>query len=246
MIYADRKLFMVVDKVIVTVLPEDISIEVMPGDLSSDLRRFRHMLQAAHRSSIDVKNSYDFYTLAFKEFYKDNTTEAFLYYDRAKYELTNAVNDAKFAIKGFRIHSLRTISFFFKMYGLYSIIFGVLSAFFFSFLIYRYAYVSVLEVPLWSSFFAGLGSSSQILTGVVDDLRKDGIVTRYKRIWYMTLPILSLIFGYMAYILFNSGLVAFNVNSQSSTIYTTMFICFLAGFSTNWLIDQLSKFSKNM
>jgi len=42
------------------------------------------MLQAAHRSSIDIKDGYDFYILAFKEFNKENLTESFLYGDRAR------------------------------------------------------------------------------------------------------------------------------------------------------------------
>jgi hypothetical protein len=223
----------------------DFSV-VLSSDLQGDLQRLNRTLQAAHRSSIEIKNSYDFYILAFKEFSKDNTTDAFLYYDRSRYELTNAVNEAKINLRGLRIHSSRTISFFFKLYGLYSVIFGMLATLLFGFLIYRYSSVSVLDVPLWASFFAGLGSSAQILTGVVDDLRKEGMVVRYKRIWYISLPLLSLIFGYMAYLLFSSGLVVFNVNSQSR-VFSTMFVCsFMTGFSTNWLIDKLSNLSRNL
>lgn len=219
--------------------------EFSPGGLGRLLSRFRHALQSAHRSSIDIKNSYDFYVLAFKEYSKENYAEAFLYYDRANFELTAAVNDAKHNIRGFRLHSSRTISFFFKLYGLYAVIYGIVAASIFAFMIFRYSDSSILDVPLWSAFFAGLGSSAQILTGVVDDLRKEGIVIRYKRLWYMTIPILSMIFGYMAYLLFSSGLVAFNVTSKES-IFSTMLVCFLTGFSTNWLIDHLSRLSKNM
>ena len=215
------------------------------SDLGRDLQRLNRMLQAAHRSSIDIKNSYDFYVLAVKEMNKDNIPDAYLYCDRSRYELTNAVNDAKVNLKGLRLHSLRTISFFFKLYGLYAVVFGMLSTLLFGLLIYRYSELTILDVPLWASFFAGLGSSAQILSGVVDDLRKEGAVIRYKRVWYMAIPLLSLIFGYMAYLLFSSGLVAFNVNSQSK-IFSSMFVCFLTGFSTNWLIDKLSKISENL
>lgn len=214
-------------------------------DLGKALVRFRRTLQAAQRSSIDVKNSYDFYILAFKEFHKENLADAFLYYDRARYELTAAMNGSKLDLKGFKLQSIRTISFFFKLYGLYAVVYGILAALLFGFLIYRFSGLEMLDVPLWSSFFAGLGSSAQILSGVADDIRKEGMVIRYKRVWYMILPVLSLIFGYMAYLLFSSGMVAFNVNSQSQS-FSTMFICFLTGFSTNWLIDQLSKLSKNI
>ncbi|HOT06446.1 MAG TPA: hypothetical protein PLI05_04005 [Methanotrichaceae archaeon] len=225
--------------------PKDALQEYSPAELGRALSRFRRTLQSAHRSSIDVKNSYDFYVLAFKEFAKENYSDAFLYYDRAKYELTGSVNDAKHNIRGLRIHSSRTLSFFFKLYGLYAVVFGIAVAVFFGLLIYYYSNATMLDVPLWSSFFAGLGSSAQILTGAVDDLRKEGIAVRYRRIWYMAIPALSMIFGFMAYLIFSSGLVAFNVNSKE-TIFSTMLVCFLTGFMTNWLIDQLSKLSKNM
>jgi hypothetical protein len=215
------------------------------SDLGRDLQRLNRTLQAAHRSSIDIKNSYDFYVLAVKEMNKDNISDAYLYCDRSRYELTNAVNDAKVNLRGLRLHSLRSISFFFKLYGLYAVVFGMLSTLLFGFLIYRYSELTILDVPLWACFFAGLGSSAQILSGVVDDLRREGAVIRYKRVWYTAIPLLSLIFGYMAYLLFSSGLVAFNVNSQSK-IFSSMFVCFLTGFSTNWLIDKLSKISENL
>ena len=124
-----------------------------------DLKRLDRMLQAAHRSSIDIKDSYDFYVLALKEFNKENIPDSFLYCDRAKYELTSAINEAKIKIKGSRFHSLRTISYFFKLYGLYAVIFAMLAVLFFSLLIQEYSEVIVLGVPLWSSFFAGLGAS---------------------------------------------------------------------------------------
>jgi hypothetical protein len=61
----------------------------------------------------------------------------------------------------------------------------------------------------------------------------------------MTIPLLAMIFGYMAYLLFSSGLIAFNVNSQSRT-FSTMFVCFLAGFCTNWFINRLSQLSQDL
>jgi hypothetical protein len=91
----------------------------------------------------------------------------------------SAINDAKIKIKGFRSHSLRTLSYFFKLYGLYAVIFASLAVVLFSILITRFSEASALGVPLWSSFFAGLGSSAQILTGIADDLRRYGMASRY-------------------------------------------------------------------
>ncbi len=213
--------------------------------LEKDLQRLNRMLQAAHRSSIDIKSSYDFYILALKEFDKANLTDVFLYYDRSKYELTSAINDAKLDVRGLRFHSLRTISYFFKIYGLYALIFGMLAILIFSYLIYNYANMTILSVPLWAPFFAGLGSSAQILSGVIDDLRREKTVVRYKRAWYTAIPLLSLIFGYIAYLIFSSGIIAFNINSENKE-YSLMFICFLTGFITNWLINRLSHISRNL
>lgn len=209
-----------------------------------DLKRLDRMLQAAHRSSIEIKDSYDFYVLALKEFNKGNLAEAFLDYDRSRYELTAAINEAKIKIKGSRFHSMRTISYFFKLYGLYAVIFASLSVALFSALIYLYSDVRVLGVPLWASFFAGLGSSAQILTGVADDLRRYGLASRYKRLWYMAIPILAMVFGYMAYLVFSSGVIA--IDSSQSREFSIMFICFLTGFLTKWIIGRLSRMSRDI
>jgi len=53
-----------------------------------DFKKLDRMLQAAHRSSIDIKDSYDFYVLSLKESNKENLSEAYLYCDRVRYELT--------------------------------------------------------------------------------------------------------------------------------------------------------------
>ncbi|MEI2760732.1 hypothetical protein [Methanothrix soehngenii] len=170
------------------------SIPQSCSELEIDLKRLDRTLQAAHRSSIDIKDAYDFYVLALKEFNKENLSDSFLYCDRANYELTSAVNEAKINIRGSRFHSLRTISYFFQLYGLYAIVFAVLAILFFSMLIYQHPQAKILDVPLWSSFFAGLGASAQILTGVAEDLRRYGLATRYKRLWYMAIPLISMVF----------------------------------------------------
>ena len=54
------------------------------SEVEVDIKRLDRMLAAAHRSSIDVKDSYDFYILALKELNKENLADAFLYCDRAR------------------------------------------------------------------------------------------------------------------------------------------------------------------
>ena len=158
--------------------------------------------------------------------------------------MRGAINEAKIKIKGSRFHSMRTISYFFKLYGLYAVIFASLSVALFSALIYLYSDAEVLGVPLWASFFAGLGSSAQILTGVADDLRRYGLASRYKRLWYMAIPILAMVFGYMAYLVFSSGIIA--TDDSQSREFSIMFICFLTGFLTKWIIGRLSRMSRDI
>jgi len=68
---------------------------------------------------------------------------------------------------------------------------------------------------------------------------------RYKRYWYTSLPLLSVLFGYIDYLIFTILLEAFSLSSQSN-MFATMLICFITGFSTNWLINKLSSLSKDL
>jgi hypothetical protein len=213
------------------------SIPQSCSEVDVDLKKLNRMLRAAHESSIDIKDGYDFYSLALKEFNKENLFEAFLYCDRSRYELTSAINEAKIKIKSSRFHSPRTISYFFKLYGLYAVIFASLAVFLFSFLITRFSEVSILGVPIWSSLFAGLGASAQILTGEAGDLYRYDMTSRYKRFCYMTMPLLAMVFGYMAFLVSNSGFIVLDGSTHSSE-FPIMFICILTGFFTKWLINQ--------
>ena len=157
----------------------------------------------------------------------------------------SAINDAKIKIKGSRFHSLRTLSYFFKLYGLYAVIFASIAVVLFSFLITRFSDAGILGVPLWSSFFAGLGSSAQILTGIADDLRRYGMASRYKRLWYMALALPTMVFGYMAYLFVGSGFIALD-GSTDRREFSIMFVYFLTGFLTKWLIGRLSRMSRDI
>ena len=67
--------------------------------------------------------------------------------------------------------------------------------------------LELLGVPLWAALFGGLGACVQIQLGVVADIRDDGVVSDYKRVWYFILPLVALVLGYFAYILIDLGLV---------------------------------------
>jgi hypothetical protein len=71
------------------------------------------------------------------------------------------------------------------------------------------------------------------------------MASRYKRLWYMALPLLAMVFGYMAYLFVSSGFIALD-GSTDSRMFSIMFICFLTGFLTKWLINRLSRMSRDI
>lgn len=117
------------------------------------------------------------------------------------------------------------LQYFISTRGALPIVFAVMLFFLFGFLLSRYTNLPVgkplaiihflgialelpseiLTIPLWSAFFGGVGAAVQILMGVAADMQEDGIVSEYKRIWYLLLPMVALVFGYLAYILIDLG-----------------------------------------
>ena len=126
-------------------------------------------------------------------------------------------------------------------------------------------------IPLWAAWAAVLGSSVQIFVGVVGDYKDDGMVTEYKRLWYLVVPLVSFAFGILAFLLVQAGFFdisggtitlnqALNQTitttiqaSTNQTVSQTMsqsattalavpfIICFLVGYSTDWFIATLGK-----
>jgi hypothetical protein len=70
-----------------------------------------------------------------------------------------------------------------------------------------YPYIELRSVPLWASLIAGLRASAKIPVGVVDEITSDSVVTEYKRLWYISLPIIAVIFGFLAYMLNDIGML---------------------------------------
>ncbi|MBN1324595.1 MAG: hypothetical protein JW986_11450 [Methanotrichaceae archaeon] len=202
------------------------------SDLTRELNRLRQDLQAAQSCSIDIKCSYDFYILSLKEFNKKNNEDAILYYDRAKYELTAAVNDSERNATSRLRYFSQKISYLLRRYRLEVVLYGIITTITFGIFIYKYSNVNILDVPIWSSFFAGLGASLQILYGTANDLFKEGRISGYKRIKYFTLPFASIIVGYMAYLISNAVLSVIDIYPKDLIVL----FCFLAGFVISYVL----------
>jgi hypothetical protein len=129
--------------------------------------------------------------------------------------------------------------------------------------------VAMLGVPIWASLVAAMGASVQILVGVTQDYKADGMITEYKRLWYLVVIPVSLAFGFVAFILIQSGLITVSqgtlminpinqtvttatsaASSQIATINTVglalpVLLCFLAGYATVWFMRLLSSLTQS-
>ncbi len=101
-----------------------------------------------------------------------------------------------------------------------------------------------LGFPIWPSLVAGIGSTVQIFVGVVADIKDDGIVLGFKRLWYVIVPFVSLAFGAISYMLVQIGVLSLTTQNLTTTggnqIYVFAIIAFLAGYSTNRFLGKLA------
>lgn len=197
-------------------------------EIESWMKRLESLLDVAKRCSLDVGDNstgaIKFYRDAYQNFYKSNLTDAYF----NLLDSNNALTDALLKSKLFGIiPSLPYISFFMRIYGLPALTYSVFVSIIFMFLLLKYTGASVggyltmpylmglippiptelMGIPIWAALFAGLGSSIQIIMGTVADIKENKVVAEYKRVWYVTLPLVALVFGYLAYILVDLGLL---------------------------------------
>lgn len=84
-------------------------------------------------------------------------------------------------------------------------------------------------VPLWAPFVALIGACVQILVGVVYDYKQDYVISKYKRIWYAVLPFVGFVFGFIAFLLLDAGLVnitqgQFSLNQTLNQTVPSVFV----------------------
>ncbi len=116
-------------------------------------------------------------------------------------------------------------------------------------------------VPLWAPLTAVIGASIQILVGVVNDYKENSMISKYKRLWYLVLPVVGFVFGFIAFLLIQGGLININLGQvsldQTKNISElpaslrgelpigpsafSIIICFLAGYATDWFMGLLGK-----
>jgi hypothetical protein len=100
-----------------------------------------------------------------------------------------------------------------------------------------------LGLPAWAGPIGGIGACVQILISVVADVKNDGYSTEYRRVWYTVLPLVGLVFGFIAYMVYEVGLLSLaqtaSTSSSGSQVFLPALITFLAGYSTDWFMGKL-------
>lgn len=164
------------------------------------------LLEIAESRGIDVPCARLNYEGSRDDLYAEkNSLESIKKADEGLRQLTMGLNEYKYKFLG--IPKWTYLSFVIAKYGLFSMFYGMAAAIFFGYLLIYHPHKYVLNVPLWASLFAGLGASAQIMVGTVEDIKATGIVRAYKRLWYTSLPFLAAIFGYIAYLLTDLGMM---------------------------------------
>jgi hypothetical protein len=81
---------------------------------------------------------------------------------------------------------------------------------------------------------------------VTNDLKTNGYVENYRKMWYMFLSIVGPVFGFFAYVLLSLGFLSLSgitAEQLGKTTFSVIVVCFLAGCSTEWFMRVLGKLS---
>jgi hypothetical protein len=170
------------------------------------LTKLGYLLEIAESKGIEVECARDNYLESRNMLYKNKDAfESITKSDQGLFELSKALNKLKFKFLG--IPKWIYMSFVMAKYGLFPMLYGMLSAIVFGYLLFKDTNIIIISVPIWAVLIAGLGASAQIMVGTVGDIKATGVVQEYKRLWYTSLPFLAAIFGYIAYILTDLGMI---------------------------------------
>lgn len=200
------------------------------------LIRLGRLLEIAESRNINVSDTRDTFYSSRNKLYRENDVFGSINEcDKCNSKLTAALNGEKYKVIGFPKWTY--VSFVMAKYGLFSLFYGMISAFFFGYILLASnmdIQITIFEhniidtnmdidpyrlilnvVPLWAAIIAGLGASIQIMVGTVNDIKKIGVVQEYKRLWYTALPLIATIFGFIAYILTDLGAVSITGSDMS-------------------------------
>ena len=179
-------------------------------EVEAELKKLRNLLMIAESRGFSAECAWTHYKESITELYdKKKPQDALKLIDEGFRQLTRVLNTGR-TNKRWDYYT-----FVIAKYGITSMCAGIISAVVFGYLLFEKQNVFILDVPLWAALIAGLGASAQILVGVVGDVRSTGYVQSYMRLWYWSVPIIAMIFGFVAYLLTDLGLITIGGSSSS-------------------------------
>jgi hypothetical protein len=99
---------------------------------------------------------------------------------------------------------------------------------------------NLLWVPSWAFIWGLLGGVLQGFWWIWQHISKRKFRKSWY-VWFLLLPFIGAILGALTYLIYFGGFIATTGNTQiQSTVYI-MLLCALAGFSSRWAIEMLSK-----
>ncbi len=180
---------------------------------------------------------------------------------------TDLEQRAYFNVGKLRVWTRSFILFKAKVYGALPLIYSLIVSFFFIGLLLRYpdtdpnsptkiteitlGYLTlpltVIGVPIWAAIIGGIGACAQIFWRLSNDVYFNGVVSEENQLQYIILPFMSPIFGYIAYILMDLGVMALGGSASDAAVsleniqfQSRIIVCFLAGFATNKFLEKLN------
>jgi hypothetical protein len=215
------------------------------------IRKFDVIIDMANTAGANIDDAEKKLEEAVTAFGSGNLNQAFTSISETKAKLNDSVSDLgllrsylKFVFPIYGAWPLSTAILFFALYALLLWVWRVLYQNILS-------YVSLghlgFGIPMYAALVAGIGASVQIIVDVTNDVKTNGYVEKYRRMWYMLLPIVAPVFGIIAYILLSlgflslSGITAQQLGRQT---FSVILVCFLAGYSTEWFMRVLGNLIK--
>lgn len=232
-------------------------------DLKKNIRALENQIFIAEKHQGDVDNLVNILKSTIHNFVNNNFIDAEKDLIDIKKELIAKTRN---------LSTSNRIQYIISSWGLLPIITAI-SAIICSFAIIIMSDVLILGVPLWAPLIGLIGASVQILVGVVNDYKENSMISKYKRLWYFTLPTVGFVFGFIAFLVIQAGLIdmtqgRFDISQPNQTFAFTMpinqtnqtisvssttttstrlelpiIICFLAGYATEWFMGLLAKFT---
>jgi hypothetical protein len=217
-------------------------------EAKSAIRKFDVIIDMANAAGANISGAKKSLLEAVDAFGKGNMNDVFCRIVETREQLNENVRKMNYLEQKFK--------FVWPMYGFWPLLDATSFLFLYAFLLpshHHYAEIITgllnikpqgFGVPMWTVLFAGIGACVQIMVNVTNDIKTNGYVERVRRLWYYLLPIVGPVFGFIAYVLVSLGFLSLSgitAEQLTKTTFSTIVVCFLSGYSTEWFIGELGK-----